>query len=222
MQEERENNLSQNFQQAIGDVELNMQKHTSATSQLLEQGKGLQQQVETSLNNYTSIADNVQLGAMELQEAAKLLKEYGEGVKLSSQHLENAIMDAAESTATLAEENKKTTSYVGQVYQKLSVDIEMLKAIVGNLGAVVDTAETTFNHLEDHQKSYLGALKENVASLADQMTKLLGDYAEQANGQTANHLNLWAEHTTNYAQQMNTATQALSAVVDEIEVKLGN
>jgi len=221
-QEEREKHLSESFQQAISEVEQNMQKHTSATSELIVQGKGLQQQVETSLTNYESIAEHVQLGAMELQDAAKQLREYGEGVRQSSQQLGGVIKDAANTTADLAEENRKTSSAVGQVYQKLSADIERLQTIVSNLGSVVETADSTFNHLEEHQKSYLGALKANVASLAEQMTQLLSDYAEQANAQTANHLNLWAEHTTNYAQQMNSAAQALSSVVDEIEVKLGS
>ena len=94
--------------------------------------------------------------------------------------------------------------------------------IFGPSGSGKSTFIRTINHLEEHQKSYLGALKANVASLAEQMTQLLSDYAEQANAQTANHLNLWAEHTTNYAQQMNSAAQALSSVVDEIEVKLGS
>ena len=221
-QEEREKHLSESFQHAINGVEQNMQKHTSATSELIVQGKGLQQQVETSLTNYKSIAEHVQLGAMELQDAAKQLREYGDGVRQSSQQLGGVIKDAANTTADLAEENRKTSSAVGQVYQKLSADIEKLQTIVSNLGSVVETADSTFNHLEEHQQSYLGALKANVTSLAEQMTQLLSDYAEQANAQTASHLNLWAEHTTNYAQQMNSAAQALSSVVDEIEVKLGS
>ena len=52
------------------------------------------------------------------------------------------------------------------------------------------------------------------------MSDLLSSYASQANAQTERHLGVWAEHTTSYAEQMNSAVQALSSVVDEIEVKM--
>ena len=67
----------------------------------------------------------------------------------------------------------------------------------------------------------MAALQENVEELAEQGSQLLRDYAERANAQTAEHLNLWAQHTTAYAEQMNEAARALSTVVDEIEDKLG-
>ena len=54
------------------------------------------------------------------------------------------------------------------------------------------------------------------------MTSMLTDYAEQVNSQTENTLTNWAEHTTNYAQEMTTTVNALSSIVDEIEVKLSN
>ncbi len=71
-----------------------------------------------------------------------------------------------------------------------------------------------------HQKKYLLALKQNVQELAEHGAKLLREYAEQANAQTKEHLNIWAKHTTDYAEQMNEAAKALSTVVDEIEDKL--
>lgn len=220
--EERERKLSDSFHQVIGGVEKSMQNHLSATNKLMEQGEGLQQKVEASVANYKSIAENMQHGAEELRSAAELLHEYGNGVKQSSLQLEGAIFNAAKSTVDLAEENKKTSAYVGQIYKELTSNIEKLHIVVEKLGNVVDTADSTFGHLEVHQKNYLEGLKANVASLAEQMTQLLSDYAERANSQTSDHLGIWAKHTTNYAEQMNSAAQALSGVVDEIEMKLAS
>ncbi len=45
-------------------------------------------------------------------------------------------------------------------------------------------------------------------------------FITQANSQTERHLTDWSKHTTNYATSMNSAVQALSSVVDEIENKL--
>ena len=76
--------------------------------------------------------------------------------------------------------------------------------------------------MREHQDQYLSGLKNNVSELASQMTSMLTDYAEQVNSQTENTLTNWAEHTTNYAQEMTTTVNALSSIVDEIEVKLSN
>jgi t-SNARE complex subunit (syntaxin) len=88
------------------------------------------------------------------------------------------------------------------------------------LESLINSADSTFDKMRDHQNAFLNELKGNVNDLANQMTDLLSDYAKQANTQTERHLGVWAEHTTNYAQQMNSAAQALSSVVDEIEDKL--
>jgi uncharacterized protein YicC (UPF0701 family) len=220
--EERERKLSNSFQQVVGGVEQSIQNHLLATNKLMEQGEGLQEKVEASLLDYKSIAENMQSGTMELRAAAEQLREYGDGVKESSFQLGEAISHAAKSTIDLAGENRKTSIFVEQICKELSSSIVKLQVVVASLGDIVDTADSTFNHLEDHQKNYLEALRENVTSLAEQMTQLLNDYAAQANSQTANHLNIWSEHTTNYAEQMNSAAQALSGVVDEIEMKLAS
>ncbi len=63
-------------------------------------------------------------------------------------------------------------------------------------------------------------MKRNVKELTEQMAQLLEDYAEQANGQTAEHLKVWANSSTQYAESMNTAVRAISSVVDEIQDKV--
>ena len=123
-------------------------------------------------------------------------------------------------TSKLASENQKSATAVSQVHQQLSQDIQALNQVAQRMSAVVQAADSTFSHLEEHQRSYLAALKKNVQELAEHGAKLLEDYAERANAQTGTHLNEWAKHTTAYAEQMNRLARALSSVVDEIEDKL--
>jgi len=220
-QEERETKLEENFERVVTNMGESIDSQASASSSLMEQGKALQQRVETSQTNLETMAESITAGVTELHSAGQPPKEYGEGVKQSTQQLGGVIKDAASSTAELADENKKSAIAVGQIHHKISNDIENLNGVIEKLKSVVKAADSTFDHLEKHQKSYLDALNRNVKELAEQGTQLLKDYAEQANAQTKDHLGIWAKHTTSYAEQMNKAARALSAVVDEIEDKVG-
>jgi len=220
-QEEREVLLGENFERVVSGMSESIDRQSTASHSLLEQGKALQRQVESGQSNLVALAKGINEGASELRSAANQLKEYGEGVRHSSQQLSSVIHEAARSTAELASENQKSTTAVGQIHQQISNDIDNLKSVIEKLESVVQIADSTFAHLEEHQQSYLAALKHNVQDLADQGSQLLSDYAEQANAQTAEHLGMWAKHTTAYAEQMNVAARALSSVVDEIEDKLG-
>ncbi len=219
-QAQREAQLGEMFEDAVSGIGESVERQARASSSLMEQGKALQQRIEASQVNMEKLAQGVSDGAFQLRSAADQLKEYGEGVRHSSQRLSDVIQEAARSTADLAGENKKASTVVNQIQQKISKDIEVLGGVVDKLEAVVRTADSTFGHLEEHQKRYLDELKKNVEELAQQGAQLLSRYAEQANAQTAEHLDVWARHTTNYAEQMGNAARALSTVVDEIEDKL--
>ncbi|ADJ28737.1 anti-phage ZorAB system protein ZorA [Nitrosococcus watsonii] len=221
-QEEREIQLGKKFSRVVADMDQTIAQYTTASNALMEQGKQLQQQVAASQSNFERVAHGINAGAAELRSAASQLKDYGEGVKQSSIQLSGALNEAARSTAKLADENKKSSVTVGQVHQEMSHSIEKLQAVAAQLESVVQAADSTFKYMEVHQKSYLDSLKRNVQELSEQGAKLLSDYAGQANAQTKEHLNIWAGHTTNYAEQMNGAARALSSVVDEIEDKLSH
>ena len=139
----------------------------------------------------------------------------------ASTRLSTSIQAASESTASLASENLKAAESVSKVRDQIQNAITTMQQTVGNLDHMVQLADGSFKTLEQHQNSYLATLKENIEQLADQGTKLLSNYAEQANGQTKEHLRIWAESANDYAAQMNNAANALSSVVDEIETKVG-
>ena len=216
----RETELAQKFATVVTGMTKSLARQASTATSLMEQGKALQQQVEGSQADFKELASRINDGASELRSAASILKEYGEGVRLSTEELAGEIRGAAVATSKLASENQKSATAVSQVHQQLSQDIQALNEVARKMSAVVQTADSTFSHLEEHQRKYLAALKVNVQELAEHGAKLLEDYAERANAQTKTHLDEWAKHTTAYAEQMNRLARALSAVVDEIEDKL--
>lgn len=221
-QVEREIQVGEKFKGAVAGMVQTIEQYATASNSLIEQSKELQRQVATSQSNFERAAQSINAGAAELHSATNQLKEYGEGVKQSSMQLSGMLHEAARSTAELASENKKSSTIVVQIHQKMSDGIEKLQAVVEQLEAVVQAADSTFEHMEAHQNGYLESLKRNVQELAEQGSKLLSDYAAQANAQTKEHLDIWAGHTTSYAEQMNGAARALSSVVDEIEDKMSN
>ncbi|MDQ7075318.1 MAG: anti-phage ZorAB system protein ZorA [Gammaproteobacteria bacterium] len=220
VQDESGAKLSKDFEKVMVGVNNSSNDQSKATASLLEQGRLLQQQVESGQADLAKLSEGIHQGASDLHSAATELKGFGEGVKNTSEQLSGVIYQATKSTAELARENQKSTTAVGQIHQRISHDIENLNGVVETLNSVVAAADSTFVHLEKHQRDYLAGLQENVRELAEDGSKLLKEYAEQANAQTAEHLGVWAQHTTQYAEQMNRAANALSSVVDEIEDKV--
>jgi len=219
-QAQRETALGERFENVVGGMAASIDKQSSVLSSLMAQGKELQQRVEQSQTDFESLTNGVKAGAVELRTAAYRVKQYGEMVSASSRQLGIVIQGAAESTADLASVNQKSSTEVVRVQQRFSEDIKALEGVGKTLNEMIQTADSTFTHLEQHQRSYLSELQKNVEALAEQGTKLLGDYAEQANAQTQDHLGVWTQHTTAYAEQMSGVARALSSVVDDIEDKL--
>lgn len=221
-QAHREASLGEQFEFTIKGMIETLDRQTVSSKAIVAEGKSLLQQVSSSHSNLKMLADGVNAGAAELRTAASMLKEYGEGVRNSSQQLGSAIQAATSATVNLASENQKSATAVNQIHREIGVNIEIMKGVASNLGSIVQTADSTFTNMEQHQQRYLESLKMNVQELSEHGTQLLMEYAAQANGQTKEHLAIWGEHTTEYAQQMTQTVHALSSVVDEIENKMSH
>jgi len=219
-QEQREVALGEQLENVVGGMAASIDKQSSVLSSLIAQGKDLQQRVEQGQADLESLTSGVKAGAMELRTAADRVKQYGEMVSVSSRQLGGVIQDAAKSTAELAGENQKSSTEIVRIQQRFSEDIKVLDGVGKTLNEMIQTADSTFTHLEQHQRRYLADLQKNVEALAEQGAKLLSDYAVQANAQTQDHLGVWAQHTTTYAEQMSGVARALSSVVEDIEDKL--
>ncbi|MAQ99725.1 MAG: hypothetical protein CMI00_04220 [Oceanospirillaceae bacterium] len=221
-QSERDAALGNQFEQTIEDIRAAMQNQVAATQSLLDGSKQLQVDLASNSQNLQKLSSSIFEGANELSRSTNSLKEYGAMLQQASTKLSVSITEASQSTAGLAEENRKAAESVSVVRDQIQTAIGTMEKTVRDLDRVVVLADGAFQNMEEHQNSYLATLKENIQELADQGTQLLSDYAEQANGQTKNHLKIWAESTSEYAAQMNNAVNALSSVVDEIETKMAN
>jgi hypothetical protein len=220
-QSERDSALGQQFEKTIADIKTTMQQQIEATQGLISSGRQLHFDMAGNSQSLQKLASSILDGSNELTRSAVALKEYGSTVQQASTRLSTSIQSASESTANLASENQKAAESVSKVREQIQNAITTMQHTVDNLDRMVQLADGSFKTLEQHQNSYLTTLKENVQELADQGTKLLSDYAEQANGQTKAHLTIWAQSANDYAAQMNNAVNALSSVVDEIETKVG-
>lgn len=220
-QSERDGALGKQFETSIADIKAAMQNQIEASSQLLSSQKQLNVEMASNTQNLQKLAGSILDGASELMRSTASLKEFSAHLQQASNRLSTAIVEASTSTANLASENLKAAESVRVVRDQIQSAISMLERTVGSLDGLVKMADGSFKALEQHQNSYLATLKENIQELADQGTRLLSEYAEQANGQTKAHLTIWAQSANDYAAQMNNAVNALSSVVDEIETKVG-
>ncbi|MBF0233409.1 MAG: anti-phage defense ZorAB system ZorA [Desulfamplus sp.] len=189
--------------------------------ELLNQGQSLQNTVKDTVSANSQATESINEAASELNSSASKLKTFGELINQAGAKLAHTVADAVASTGVLARENQASTSEIKQIFSQILESAKEFDMLIQKMKNLVDTADKIFEQLDDQQHSYLAQLKQNVEELAVKMSNMLQDYATQANEQTNRHLKVWAEGTTQYAATMNNAVQALSSVVDEIEVKLG-
>lgn len=221
-QSERDSTLGLQFESTIAEIKTTMQNQIEATQNLLSDSRQQQEDMANNSQSLQRLAFSIHEGATELARSTTYLKEYGATLQQASAKLSTSILSASEATEYLASENHKAAESVSTVRDQIQTAITTMERTIGNLDQMVQLADGSFKALEQHQNSYLATLKENIEELAEQGTRLLSDYAEQANGQTRDHLKIWAQSANDYAAQMNNAANALSSVVDEIETRVGN
>lgn len=198
-----------------------LQTQLEASTSLVKQGKLLQAGIDESVKANLKASTSLASSSNELKAASQEMKVFGTQIKEAGNGLAVAVKNAVDSTSDLAQKNERIGDLLEKQREQLVEDQKLFLSATEKLQSLIQLADSSFDKMRDHQDQYLNALKTNVSELAEQMTDLLGEYASQANAQTSEHLGVWAKHTTNYAAQMNSATQALSSVVDEIEEKLG-
>ncbi len=240
---EQNNAIKSSTEALLKRVEDGLDAQLATSELLIEQGKILQAGIDDSVKASILTSDNLKVSANEINSASQKIGTLGSQLTDAGDSLSGAILKAVESTSELAHQNVQASELVKQQREQLILDKQQFMESVERLQSLINSADSSFDKMREHQDSFLSVLKENVNELdsqlkenvneldsqlkenvnelASQMTTLLSDYASQANSQTERHLNVWSEHTTNYAEQMNRATQTLSTVVDEIEGKLG-
>jgi hypothetical protein len=219
--EKQSSAISASTQQLVQQIESSIQKHQSSSEQILNQGKQLQQSVESSVHASAKATDSMRESASELKSAAESMNVFSSHIKDAGNRLSGAVTEAVETTKDLASQNLLTSERIADLRTQLVEETAKFKDIAEHLDNMIVNAGSTFDGLKSQQTAYLTELKRNVSELSTQMTTLLSDYAEQANAQTTNHLQVWAESSTAYATTMNSAAKTLASVVDDIQDKVG-
>jgi hypothetical protein len=218
---EQSDALKSGTEELLNRVERGLDSQLAASELLIEQGKLLQAGIDDSVKANVLVSENMKVSANQINSASQEIKLLGSHLMNAGNSLSGSIDKAVESTSGLAIQNELTSELIKKQREQLVDEKEQFVEAIELLQSLISSADSSFEKMREHQGVFLSDLKTNVSDLAKQMTNLLKDYATQANSQTTEHLDIWAKHSTDYAVQMNQAAQALSSVVDEIEVKLG-
>ncbi|MGI2116626.1 anti-phage ZorAB system protein ZorA [Shewanella oncorhynchi] len=219
--EQQSKSISQLSTEILSSVEKSVSQQVNAVEQLLVQGQKLQNSINSSVEASAQATQAMKESSTELRISADSMKVLSSHINEAGNKLSGAIRNAVESTSDLASQNQLTAQRMEKLRDDLIRDVSRFGELTAQLNGLISSASSTFSELKGSHKEFIGDLKVQVEGLNQRMTKLLTDYAEQANGQTAAHLNVWSSSVTAYSTQMNNAVKALSSVVDEIQAKLG-
>ena len=205
----------------LRSVEKSITDQVNTVKQLITQGETLQNSINSSVDASAQATQAMRESATEMRMSADSMKVMSSHVNEAGNKLSGAIKDAVESTADLANQNQLSAQRMEKMREELTGDVARFSELTTQLNSLIESTSSTFTELKTSQKEFIGDLKGEVDELSRNMTKMLEEYAEQANGQTAEHLKIWSSSVTAYSTQMNNAVKALSSVVDEMQVKLG-
>jgi hypothetical protein len=158
--------------------------------------------------------------AKELRVAADSMNVLSSHIRDAGNKLSGAISEAVDSTKDLASQNQQSSIRIESLRDELISNVEQFNNLASRIDNMIQSVDQSFTTLKVTQSDFLNEQKAHVSDLSKQMATLLSDYSSQANAQTANHLKIWSESTTQYAEQMNSAARTLSSVVDEIQEKV--
>jgi len=217
---EQTSKMNKSTESLLDRIDKGLEAQFASSEAIIKQGEKLQASITESITANNNASSSLKTSANELNLASQEMKGFGLHIQQAGDNLSGAVTEAVESTANLAQQNQSTSELIIKQREQLIRNRQQMNEAVNKLELLIQSADTTFDKMQGHQNNFLDDLKNNVSSLSNQMTELLSDYSEQANAQTAEHLGIWAKHTSNYADKMNMAAKALSTVIDEIEEKV--
>ncbi|GIU15830.1 MULTISPECIES: anti-phage ZorAB system protein ZorA [unclassified Shewanella] len=218
---EQTTELKTSTESLLKQVEELVTAQVKATSNLLVQGKALQEGIDASVRSNLDASANMKLTSEQLNVAASSMNVMGSNIKEAGNQLSGAVTEAVNTTKDLASQNQITADRIEDLRSRLNEDYQAHTVITDNLMKIIKSADTSFDNMKEHQQNYLKELQNNVISLKDHLNVLLVEYGNQVNDQTTARLNVWNEQTSEYTGQMTSAMKALSSVIDEIETKTG-
>ncbi|MDO6705522.1 anti-phage ZorAB system protein ZorA [Photobacterium sp. 1_MG-2023] len=219
--EDQTNTVSKAVEQMLSSVEHSITRQVATSESLISQGQSLQSSIDTSVEANAKATEAMRESASELRISADQMRVLGSNIKEAGNKLSGAIKEAVDSTQDLASQNQVSSERMEAMRDQLTHDVAQFDQLAQKLSSMLDTAGSTFTELRASQSQYLDELKGHVDTLSNKMAKMLEDYAQQANGQTREHLKVWSESVTQYSEQMTGAVRSINSIVDSIEEKVG-
>ena len=219
--EQQSKSISQLSTEILSSVEKSVSEQVKSVEQLLVQGQKLQNSINASVEASAQATQAMKESSTELRVSADSMKVLSSHINEAGNKLSGAIRSAVESTSDLANQNQLTAQRMEKLRDDLIRDVSRFSDLTTQLNGLISSTSSTFGELKKAHQEFIGDLKDEVDGLNQKMTGLLKEYADQANGQTAEHLKVWSNSVTAYSTQMNNAVKALSSVVDEMQAKLG-
>ncbi len=192
----------------------------NASKSILEQGKALQIQIESWSSSNQTFSKELSSASSELNKASSNATELSKNLDKSTRLFQEAASTLSNKTIKLEELLARTANDLKQYQNKYSNVVTQLDHVVPKIERLFENSNDCFDRLSKTQNDFLLRQKQHVDELNTRVTQMLENYAAKANTQTADHLKIWSESTTDYATKMNDSMNALSAIVEEIEDKI--
>lgn len=215
-------NIVASTEKLVERVKASLDDQLATSELIIEQGKSLQRAIADSISTSKQANDSLRETSVELGRSVDRLNQFGSVLSGSIGAFGDSLKAASSEIEKAAGSNQATTEILQPLAKTICDSQASVERTADELKSLVAAANQSLERMRGHQDEFLASLKGNVSELSREMTQLLQDYAEQANNQTAEHLGIWATHTTQYAESMNNAVRALSGVVEDIDDRMNS
>jgi hypothetical protein len=203
----------------IDRVEGLVSSHQQIFDSMHQKFTSIQSQFEALSVANGNAGKEVSQAAKEMQGVSNNLGVLSANIKQAAEKLAEDVIQAAQSTVSLAEDNRIVSQAMQDALQGYQALREDMSELVDNLNSAAVHAEGGFSAVHKHLDAFQQALKTHVAELEDHLKKLLTGYTDQVQSQTEHRLGVWNKETSNYLSQMTNAARAMANVVNEMETK---
>lgn len=184
-----------------------------------QQMAALQEQFRGLAEAHNRAGSEVLSAAQQMKQASSQLGLLSANIKQTTEILSKDVVQAAEITSGLAEENRRISLGMQETLQGYGNFSKEMDSIADKLKAATASAQSGFEAVHQHLDNFKESLKEHIEEVEDHVAKLLSSYAAAVQTQTSERMREWNAQTNEYISIMTSAVKALSDVVDGMETK---
>lgn len=212
---EEQDTRSKGLEQLVQDT-------MATAAHILKQGEALQQHVDSSQQAMDSVVGRMVKAGDSMADVTSNLKtlgaEIGQSVGKAASSIENSV-SLAES---LFSENAAVARGIEGTLQSLQGVQDAVETAMSGLKQAVAESSDGFSSLSLHYRDIQETMQQHINALEEQVAKLLRDYGDHVQSQTAQRLRSWDSETKNFCDSITSAVTAMGEVVDSIEIRASN